>query len=59
MQRNTYGKEYQAFVDGLIEEVRSAPVPERTYNELWKALLAAGAAATKARPNKLSSLVTG
>jgi hypothetical protein len=48
MQRNTYGKEYQAFVDGLINEVRSAPVPERPYSEAWKTLLAEEALATKA-----------
>jgi hypothetical protein len=48
MQRNTYGKEYQAFVDGLINEVRSAPVPERPYSETWKTLLAEEALATKA-----------
>jgi hypothetical protein len=48
MQRNTYGKEYQAFVDGLIDEVRAAPVAERPYSETWKALLAEEALATKA-----------
>lgn len=49
MQRNTYGKEYQAFVDGLINEVRSAPDLERPYSETWKLLLAQEAFATKAQ----------
>lgn len=48
MQRNTYGKEYQAFVDGLIDEVRAAPVSESPLSETWKSLLAAEASATKA-----------
>ncbi|MBV9331440.1 MAG: hypothetical protein JOZ55_07790 [Alphaproteobacteria bacterium] len=48
MQRNTYGKEYQAFVDGLIAEVRAAPGGERPFSETWKLLLAEEARATKA-----------
>jgi hypothetical protein len=48
MQRNTYGTEYQAFVDGLIDEVRQAPASERPYSDIWKALLAEEVAATKA-----------
>ena len=47
MQRNTYGKEFQAFVDELIRQVRVEAPQESPLSEWWKVLLAAEASATK------------